>query len=302
MEESTKELLRKQRYQFAGEHSAVKLCHWLKESIMRGRVCYKQKFYGIQSHRCLQMTPAVNWCTQKCLFCWRPVRFTEDVPEQVDEPRDIVEKSIAAQRTLLSGYQGVLDRVDRKKLEEAQNPNNVAISLSGEPTCYPRLSGLIGEYKRSGFTTFLVTNGTNPDILEHMDSLPWNLYVTVAAPNKDIHRRLCNPIIPDAWERLNKTLELFPSLDTQKVMRLTLVKGYNMCNPEEYAKLIEKAQPTYVETKAYMYVGFSRNRLTIENMPMHEDIQEFARSLEELTSYRISNESPESRVILLKQQ
>jgi wyosine [tRNA(Phe)-imidazoG37] synthetase (radical SAM superfamily) len=37
-------------------------------------------------------------------------------------------------------------------------------------------------------------------------------------------------------------------------------------------------------------------------MPMHEDIQEFARSLEELTSYRISNESPESRVILLKQQ
>ena len=269
---------------------------------MRGRVCYKQKFYGIQSHRCLQMTPAVNWCTQKCLFCWRPVRFTEEVPDTVDDPKVIVEKSIEAQRTLLSGYQGVLDRVDRKKLDEAQNPNNVAISLSGEPTCYPKLSELIGEYKRSGFTTFLVTNGTNPDIIEHMDSLPWNLYVTVAAPNKNIYRILCNPIIPDGWERLNRTLDLFPSLDTQKVMRLTLVKGYNMCNPEEYAKLIERAQPTYVETKAYMYVGFSRNRLTIENMPMHEDIQEFARSLEELTSYRISNESPESRVILLKQQ
>jgi len=268
---------------------------------MRNRVCYKQKFYGIQSHRCLQMTPAVNWCTQKCLFCWRPVRFTEDVSANVDAPKYIVEQSIKAQRILLSGYQGVLDRIDAKKLEEANNPNNVAISLSGEPTCYPLLSDLIGEFKQGGFTTFLVTNGTNPDILEHMDSLPWNLYVTVAAPNMKIYSKLCNPIISDGWERLNETISLFPSLDTQKVMRLTLVKGYNMCEPQEYAKLIEKGSPTYVEMKAYMFVGFSRNRLTIENMPSHEEIRAFAQEIEALCSYKIVNESPESRVVLLSE-
>ncbi|MDD4281604.1 MAG: 4-demethylwyosine synthase TYW1 [Candidatus Methanofastidiosa archaeon] len=300
MQESTKALLRKQRYQLVGEHSAVKLCHWLKESIMRGRVCYKQKFYGISSHRCLQMTPAVNWCTQKCLFCWRPVRFTEDVPTTVDEPEDIVSGSIEAQRILLSGYQGVADRADAVKLKEAQDPNNVAISLSGEPTCYPRISELVAAYKRAGFSTFLVTNGTNPHVLETMDVLPWNLYVTVAAPTREAYERLCNPIIPDGWGRLQRTIDLFPSLDTQKVLRMTLVKGYNMSDAEAYAAMIERAQPTYVEAKAYMYVGFSRKRLTIDAMPMHEDIAAFAHRLEELTSYSIANESPESRVILLK--
>ncbi|MCK4309827.1 MAG: 4-demethylwyosine synthase TYW1, partial [Methanomicrobia archaeon] len=72
MDREVRTLLRKQRYKIVGEHSAVKLCHWLKKSLMEDRVCYKQKFYGIKSHRCLQMTPAVISCTHKCLFCWRP--------------------------------------------------------------------------------------------------------------------------------------------------------------------------------------------------------------------------------------
>ncbi|HOP08857.1 MAG TPA: 4-demethylwyosine synthase TYW1 [Candidatus Methanofastidiosa archaeon] len=299
MRESTRELLRKQRYQLVGEHSAVKLCHWLKESIMRDRACYKQKFYGISSHRCLQMTPAVNWCTQKCLFCWRPIRFTEEIPQDVDDPKSIIEGSIEAQRTLLSGYQGVLDQVNKKKLEEAQNPNNVAISLSGEPTCYPRLPELLEEFKKRHFTTFLVTNGTNPEILLDMDTLPWNLYVTVAAPNKEVYGRLCNPVVPDAWERLNRTIDIFPSLDTKKVMRLTMTKGFNMCDPASYAKMIERAEPTYVEVKAYMYVGFSRDRLEMDNMPRHEEIREFAQMIAENCSYSIVDEAPESRVILL---
>lgn len=299
MKESTRELLRKQRYQLVGDHSAVKLCHWLKESLMRDRVCYKQKFYGIKSHRCLQMTPAVNWCTQKCLFCWRPVRFTEDVPPDVDAPKYIVEESIEAQRTLLSGYQGVLDRVNKKKLEEAQTPNNVAISLSGEPTCYQLLPELIEEYTKEGFTTFLVTNGTNPDVLRDMDPLPWNLYVTLPAPSKDIYERLCNPTIPDGWKRINETLELFEFLDTKKVMRLTMVKGINMVDPAHYAQLIEKASPTYVEVKAYMFVGFSRARLTIEHMPRHEEIREFADRIAAESSYGVVDESPESRVVLM---
>jgi len=299
MNENTRELLKKQHYQLVGDHSAVKLCHWLKESIMRGRICYKQKFYGIKSHRCLQMTPAVNWCTQKCLFCWRPVRFTEDVPADVDEPRFIIEKSIEAQRILLSGYQGVLDKVDKKKLEEAQDPNNVAISLSGEPTCYPLLPELLEEFKKDGFTTFLVTNGNNPEIFDNMTTLPWNLYVTIPAPNEDVYKRLCNPVKPGLWKKINETVDKFPSLDTQKVMRLTMTKGYNMVQPEEYAKIIERGNPTYVEVKAYMHVGFSRDRLSIDNMPRHEEILDFAKSISENCSYSIVNEAPESRVVLL---
>ncbi|MEA1992859.1 MAG: 4-demethylwyosine synthase TYW1 [Euryarchaeota archaeon] len=298
MDENVRGLLKKQKYKIVGKHSAVKLCYWLKKSLMENRVCYKQKFYGIKSHRCLQMTPSVTACTHKCLFCWRPTQYTNPRVEDPDPPEYIVEKSIEAQKRLLSGYRGVLDRVNKEKLEEAEKPNNVAISLAGEPTLYPYLNELIEGYKKRNFTTFLVTNGTNPDVLEKI-SLPWNLYVTIPAPNETVYKRLCIPQIPDGWERIMKTLDLFPSLDTQKVARLTLVKGYNLKNPEEYAKLIERASPTYVEPKAYMHVGYSQKRLEIENMPTFQEIMEFSRKLEELTGYRLKDFSKSSRVALL---
>ena len=69
--------------------------------------------------------------------------------------------------------------------------------------------------------------------------------------------------------------------------------------PEEYAKIIEKADVDYVEIKAYMFVGDSRNRLQWENMPKTVDIQEFAQSIAEKTSMDIIDEVEKSRVLLL---
>ncbi len=48
-----KEKLEKQQYRIAGSHSAVKTCTWLKHSLKGEGECYKSKFYGIDSHRCL---------------------------------------------------------------------------------------------------------------------------------------------------------------------------------------------------------------------------------------------------------
>lgn len=53
MEKSFANLLKKQQYGVVGRHSAVKVCEWTKKSLVTGNSCYKQKFYGIQSHRCL---------------------------------------------------------------------------------------------------------------------------------------------------------------------------------------------------------------------------------------------------------
>jgi tRNA wybutosine-synthesizing protein 1 len=72
-----------------------------------------------------------------------------------------------------------------------------------------------------------------------------------------------------------------------------------MGNIDKYAKLIEKANPTYIEPKAYMHVGFSRLRLGYESMPSHEEIQKFALQLAEATGYRVIDDSEESRVVLL---
>ena len=62
--------LQKQGYKIIGSHSGVKLCRWTK-SMLRGRGgCYKHTFYGIASHRCMEMTPSMA-CANKCVFCWR---------------------------------------------------------------------------------------------------------------------------------------------------------------------------------------------------------------------------------------
>jgi tRNA wybutosine-synthesizing protein 1 len=80
---------------------------------------------------------------------------------------------------------------------------------------------------------------------------------------------------------------------------MTMVKDHNMDQVDGYAKLVEKAQPTYIEAKAYMHIGFSNLRLGFDRMPMHCEVREFAAQLVEKTGYKIINESPESRVVLL---
>ncbi len=276
-------------YHIVGRHSAVKTCLWLKKSLKDEGYCYKQKFYGIPSHRCLQMSPALI-CNLSCIHCWRPLDLMPPFREW-DDPEFIVEESIKAQRRLLSGFFGTVG-VNRKKLEEALNPKHVAISLIGEPTLYPRIDELVDEYKKRNFTTFLVTNGTNPQALERVE--PYQLYLSLTAYDEESHKVLQGT----KWEKIEESLKLLPNLDFRTVIRLTLIKGVNM-EPEKFAKIIDEASPDFVEAKAYMYLGYSRRRLKAENMPEHEDVRKFAEELAKLTGYEIRDESEASRVVLL---
>lgn len=301
MDKSLRRILKKQNYALVGNHSGVKLCHWLRESLLYGRECYKQSFYGINSHRCLQMTPAINQCTQMCLFCWRHQGFTETKFEKVDDPKYILDKSIEAQRKLLTGLKGD-DRCDLKKWKEANDPNMVACSLSGEPTLYPRLDEFFEECHKRDMTTFLVTNGTNPSFLENLDTLPSQLYVSLVAPNKEIYKKLCAPLIDHGWEKLMETLELLPSLDTRTVVRHTLIKGWNMKNKfiEDYAKLDGVTDVDFIEPKGYVFVGSSRKRMNLSNMPSHKSVYDFGVNLSRELGYNLSMEKPKSRVVLLQ--
>jgi tRNA wybutosine-synthesizing protein 1 len=83
---------------------------------------------------------------------------------------------------------------------------------------------------------------------------------------------------------------------------MTLVKGHNMSLVDEYAKLVEKANPTYMEAKAYMHIGFSNLRLGFENMPQHSEVKDFAFSLAEKTGYKVLDDSADSRVFLLSKK
>jgi len=300
MNDELVKILKKQHYSIIGKHSGVKLCHWMRQSLLFNRECYKQTFYGIKSHRCLQMTPSINQCTHMCLFCWRYQGFTEKEIKEIDDPKYILEESIKAQRRLITGFKGD-PRCDQQKWEEANNPNMLACSLSGEPTLYPYLSDFFEEAHKKGFTTFLVTNGTNPEALKKMDVLPKQLYVSIVAPNKELYKKICSPLIPDGWEKINETLKLLPSLDTRVVIRHTLVKNWNMDEKyiEEYAKLDDLADPLFVEPKGYVFVGYSRKRMTLSNMPSHKNVKDFGLKLADKLGYNLTMEKPDSRVVLL---
>jgi len=299
--------LKKQKYHLIGNHSAVKRCKWLYESIVNGRVCYKEKFYGIKSHQCLQMTPSLYYCSQHCLFCWRAqsgdlqVTWDEMKMPSLNQPEEIVAGSIKAQQKILSGYKGH-PRADWRKLSEAYQPKNVAISLTGEPTLYPSIGELVRTFKQKDFTTFLVTNGTLPDRLSKLSQEPTQLYISLCAPNEQVFKQVCRPLMPKAWEYLNESLELFQSFKCRTALRMTLVKDRNMSNIDEYAKLVEKANPTFIEAKAYMHIGFSSLRLGFDNMPNLDEVRAFASALAEKTGYNLVDESADSRVVLLSRK
>lgn len=293
----------KQHYKIVGRHSAVKLCHWLRKSIMGEGVCYKEKFYGISSHRCLQFTPCVEYCSHQCIYCWRNTEHTVSSPmTDYDEPDFLVDEAIRMQKELLTGYGGIRERVDERKYLEAHHPNQAAISLAGEPTYYPMLQELLKEFHQRDFTTFLVSNGTNPHALEGLSEHPTQTYLSLDAPEKGEYERLCNPLVEDGWERLKKSLSILGEMDSRTVARLTMIKGMNMEKPQGYADLISIAWPDYVEVKGFMFVGGSRLRMSMDNMPGQEEIRDFSLELADLLGYRLKDEMRESRVVLLSKK
>ena len=253
------------------------------------------------------MTPALNYCTLRCRFCWRvqsgdkqSLKWDETTAPSWEDPDQIVENCIRIQARILSGYMGnVKAKADRVKLMEALRPKHAAISLAGEPTLYPYLGELIKSFHKRGFTTFLVSNGTIPEALKELGEEPTQLYVSLCAYDEPSFLKTCRPHVTSAWEKLNQTLELLSSFRCPTVLRLTLARDLNLLHPELYAELVKKSNPTYVEPKAYMYVGFSRLRLGFENMPSHEEIRRFGSDLARETGYNVLDEAPDSRVVLL---
>ena len=144
---------------------------------MRG-VCYKKKFYGIESHRCLQLSPAVPFCHQKCSFCWRDLSLTQTEWEgEYDDPKTIIDGAIAAQTNLLCGF-GEMIRQIKEIGKESKKPTNATISLAGEPTLYPEIDdSLIWEFNRRDFNTFfVVSNGMNHKKLKRIGKMNLHNY------------------------------------------------------------------------------------------------------------------------------
>ena len=294
-----KQELEKQQYRIIGSHSAVKVCGWTKKMIKGLGSCYKHKFYGIRSNQCIQMTTSMS-CANRCIFCWRGYKapVSKEWKWDVDEPKEILDGCIKEHHQLLIGLKGYKS-VDKEAYEESKDVRHVAISLSGEPLIYPKMNEFIDECHKRKMSTFLVTNAQYPEAIKKLKPVT-QLYISLDAPNKKLLKEIDKPLFTDYWERLNKSLEYTAEKKHRTCIRLTMIKGTNMIEPENYAKLIIKAKPDFIEIKSYMFVGASRQRLNIKMMPLHTDIVEFSKELNKfLPEYEIADEHKVSRVVLL---
>ena len=301
-------------YGIAGNHSGVQICSWTRKALRGRGVCYKQKFYGVDCSRCCQMSPALAWCQQNCAFCWRPMEWMRriDMKEgEADEPEAIIESCVKQRNRLMNGIGGAHD-VKRElfDLSFGSFPAHWAISLSGEPTIYPKIGKLVKALRRRKEvrSIFLVTNGQEPGRIKEMadeNALPTQLYLSLVACDEGLFKKMNRPAYPDGWERLNRTLGLLANLDCRTVIRFTLIKGVNDSDGqlEKFAAMLESARTDFIEVKSYMYLGLSRERLKMENMAFHEHVRERAeRLLGMMPSYGLEDEDPRSRIVLLKRK
>ena len=246
--------LRKAKYGVFN-HSAVELCHWTKKSFYDEGNCYKHKFYGISTHRCMEMTPTAMNCENRCIYCWRPTEFydTLQMPEHlVDEPDAIIHQLLKERERLIMGFYGN-SKSNKKKLDESLFPAHYAISLSGEPTMYPKLPNLIKYLKSLNNTKsiFLVTNGQEPEMIKRLikeDALPTQLYLSTNASNRKMFYQINRPKYKDAWDRWLNTLNILAEINTRTVLRMTLIRNYNsdLSNMPEFVNLINKANPHFI--------------------------------------------------------
>ena len=278
--------LTKQGYTIIGSHSGVKLCRWTK-SALRGRgSCYKNSFYGIASHLCMETTPSLS-CSNKCVFCWRhgtnPVgttwRWVTDPPEM------IFNGALEGHYRKIKALKGV-PGVRAERFQEAMRVRHCALSLVGEPIFYPHINAFVTLLHSQRISSFLVCNAQHPDQLRDMVRVT-QLYVSIDASNRESLRKVDRPLHRDFWERFNTCLDILREKRFQQrtVFRLTLVKGFNLDDEVRgYADLVEKGQPCFIEIKGVTYCGTSTSSaagLTMANVPFYEEVCDFVTKLDD---------------------
>lgn len=298
--------LTKEGYKIIGSHSAVKLCRWTKHQLRGRGGCYKHSFYGITSYQCMEATPSLA-CANKCVFCWRHHKnpVGTEWKWKMDNPNDIVEEGIELHRRMIRECKGI-PGVKKDRFEEAMTVRHCALSLVGEPIMYPRINELLDDLHRRRISTFLVTNAQFPESIRELRPIT-QLYVSVDAGTPETLKAVDRPLFKDFWPRYVDSLKALKNKRQRTVYRLTLVKGQNMDEAWDYAKLVALGSPDLIEIKSVTFCGESKaSSLTIENTPWHDEVKSFSEAMlskEGLADqYELACEHQHSCIVLLAQK
>lgn len=295
--------LTKEGYKIVGSHSAVKLCRWTKHQLRGRGGCYKHSFYGITSYQCMEATPSLA-CANKCVFCWRHHKnpVGTEWKWSMDPPDQIVADGVDQHKRMIRECKGI-PGVKKERFEEALNVRHCALSLVGEPIMYPRINELVNELHKRQISTFLVTNAQFPDAIRKLTPIT-QLHISVDAGTKETLKAVDRPLFTDFWPRYLDSMKALAEKKQRTVYRLTLVKGQNMEDAGDYAKLVALGKPDFIEIKSVTFCGESKaSSLTISCTPWHEEVKTFSEALlskEGLENeYELACEHQHSCIVLL---
>jgi wyosine [tRNA(Phe)-imidazoG37] synthetase (radical SAM superfamily) len=226
------------------------------------------------------------------------------VASELTAPKD-VDKILARDVTTPSDIERVF--------MEAQIPQHAAISLAGEPTLYPRIGELVQEFRNRQMSSFIVTNGTHPEVIRKLwadHTLPTQLYVTLAAPTKESYLGICRPMEAGTWDKLLETLHLLPQLPCRTVVRITAVKYLNieLNMIQDYVNVLKSGLPNFIDIKGFtveasalkMQKRFKGNHELRDYIPSHQDLMQFAQELCRVGGFELLESHETSRDILLR--
>eukprot|EP00727_Mastigamoeba_balamuthi_P005109 m51a1_g14597 hypothetical protein (645) ;mRNA; f:1169911-1171979 len=327
-----REALEKEGYGVVGTHSAVKMCRWTRNAVRGRGLCYKNGFYGIRSHQCMEFSSSIA-CANKCVFCWRHQRnpVTTAWRWPADDPQMVADASYETWKAFVRPLKGVPDIVPERFEAAVSAPRHVALSLVGESLLYPRLSELLRAFHARGCSTFLVSNAQAPEQLAAVCPVT-QLYLSCDAATRETLAVIDRPLHRDYWERFLACLDILAQRTERTVLRLTVVKGWNastMCNPgpsvsgqpprmppegrgccvgdtpAAYAALVRRGRPSFIEVKGATYFGASgagsTQALSMANVPYHSEVVDFARLIaaELAPDYELASEHAHSCCVLL---
>jgi tRNA wybutosine-synthesizing protein 1 len=135
------------------------------------------------------------------------------------------------------------------------------------------------------------------------DALPTQLYLSTNASNKKMFSIINRPRYRDAWERWQKSLELLSEMNTRIVLRMTVIRNFNESTSyvDEFAELMKKGNPHFIEIKSYMHIGMSTQRLERCDMLEMDEIRNYSNLLcKSLARFSIMDEAEISRIVVLQ--
>lgn len=222
----------------------------------------------------------------------------------MDPPEMLVEGGIKRHVAMINQLRGVPGVVP-ERFEEAFKPRHCALSLVGEPIVYPEINRFCKLLHERGISSFLVTNAQFPEQIENLVPVT-QLYISCDAATKEDLKAVDRPIFEDFWERFTTSIDALAHKPQRTVFRLTLVAKMNMTGIAEYAALVRRGRPDFVEIKGVTFCGSGKtNPLTMANVPWHDDVVEFSTQLCEAIGavdgleYGVASEHEHSNCVLL---